>query len=335
MKVVSNYENLLITSQETKETITEQTNRNSNMTKCDSFEKSEGASESCENYADWSFVEVRCTTSALGNTLGDMVFSNSYQCMRKYYSGAYSKEQVYECFQENCNMMFQYWSATTPEGTLSVEFKEQIVKGVYRNFCYHNAVGAVQQCEARGDILNTQYSNHDNDFAYYSSEIYYQWNDMATELFELANETGSGLSGRWCSYDAVHECPAYQFNDMWNNRFCTNGHVSKMLDVSMEPPENFSFFYKASPYYYDKDADIQIQGQIMITTGKGQYKMDVPFQVTNAGGGLLGPDGLDGQIFYINTLLNIFDIEEDEKNQEYLKNFQIFTKVYGHYYHVT
>lgn len=335
MKITSNYENLSGVPYENEKIAIEQENINDTTTKYDSFEKSEATSDNCETYTDWSFVEVRCTTSALGNSLGDMICSDSYQCMRKYYSGVYSKEQVYQCFQDSCNTMFEYWNATTPEGTVSADFKAEIVQSIYRNYCYYNTVGAVQQCEAEGDVFNAQYSNCDNDFSYYSSDIYYQWKEMAEELFEVANETGSSLSGKKCSYDAIYEKKAFQFNDMWNNRFCTNGHVSKVIDTSMEPPENFSFFYKASPYYYNENADIQILGQLIMTTDKGQYKIDVPFQVTYAGGGLLGPDGMDGQIFHINTLLDIFDIGESEKNYEYLKNFLVFTEGYGHYYHMT
>lgn len=332
MKITSNYENLSVVPYENEKVATEQENTTSTTTNYDSFEKSEAASEKCETYTDWSFVEVRCTTSVMGNSLGDMIFSNSFQCMRKYYSGVYSKEQVYQSFRNSCDTMLEYWRATTPEGVLNDDFKAEIVKEVYWDYCYHNTAGAVQQCVAEGDILNTQYSNRDNDFSYYSADVYYQWKDMAAELFELANETGSSLSGKECSYDAIYEEKAFQFNDMWNNIFCINRRVSKVIDVTLEPPENFSFFYKASPYCDNENADIQILGQLIMTTDKGQYKMDVPFQVTYAGGGMLGPDGLDGQIFHINTLLDIFEIEESKKNYEYLKNFQVFTQVYGHYY---
>jgi hypothetical protein len=152
--------------------------------------------------------------------------------------------------------------------------------------------------------------------------------ETKSELMMLANEIGFELTNEKTDYSKM-KCGAYvelDFNDLWNNKFSTNGRAAKIIDTSMEPPAGFSFFYYESPYKYAVNTAQTIIGRLQVSCGSDLFDMDVPFTLAKA-----GVEGLSGQIFNIRTLLAT-KVPSNSSYAKFAGNFCVFTGAYGHYY---
>lgn len=299
-------------------------------TKLDTFEKNVDGLNICETYNDWSKVKVR-SDSVMANSLGDQMFNDIGTCMVNYHAGEYSKEQVKVFMEKCCTTMINYHTWVTPEKELSDEQKQEIVGTIYSVFQNANTDGAVYQCEQEGEKINSEYEYDDYlDYSYYSSDIYYEWKDMKADLLEYANSIGSSVSERDVNYSSYQDNTYKErnFNECWNWVFTKQRRLSKMIDTSVEPPENIKFFYKNSPYHNSNNIHEQVMGRVFITTDRGIIDSEVPFKAAVAGSLL----GLDGQVFNISDLLDKLNTREKKENQEFFKNFLIFKKEYGFYY---
>lgn len=296
----------------------------------DTFEKEE-LQEYSETYTDWTYVQRR-SDSPMGNTLGDSICKTANQCMLDYYAGSITQEQVLETFRDCCDTLYEYWRYATPEGEVDAAYRAHIVESVFYKFLQCNADAAVYQCVLEGDKINQNYAyTGDNDFVYYSADIYYQWKDMKGALLQSANAVGSELSGSQTEYPEARSSLDYGFNERWNWLFGRQRRLSAMADTSKEYPAGFTFFYKRSPYVEDTDSGRRQWGNVLLTVDRSSYFMDVPF----ISAGSVDAAWTTGQVFRLGALLYRLGEKGSEEIPESLMNFNVFTKQYGYYYYRT
>ena len=298
----------------------------------DTYEKSEEEGVVYPKYQSWG-------VGTLGR-LGDEVYSEDFQWfslglydvpsplgvlylkipqdihkwLLDYYQGKCTMDKVLDSMELCCARVIDYWNTTNPD-KLTSDFKKKIVSTVYEAFLYDSSFSAVGACKIRGrKLCSDEFNVTTYNYAYYSSEIYYDWKAMKNSLAERADIIGNSLGDDKADYASQKpDCKILDFHEAWNASFCLNSYVGRIINTSEEPPRNLVVFYEGMSNNFS--------GRVFIETSNGKYDLDVPFSLK-----------LENQNMDMESLFRKWRIAEDERYMKFLKNILFFTKVHGHTY---
>ena len=282
-------------------------------------------------FASETYQDIRKVTempkSVFGDAYGYQMQKDIADCMRQYYAGKVSDEEVKSFFRECCSSMRVYHSQMRHTTGMDEEDNTQIVSEIYEMFAKENQRAARNANHEEGLEINRQYGSdkRQDDWCYYNAEYYYQCEnthdllrgaaaDMATEWELPAIDTDEIEKNSKFTLDG-----GFDFNSGWNFIYRNQAGRGSMADETYVPPRDFKFFYKEGMY---PNPSID-KGLLRVWMGGKEYNRVVPFEISRT--------GLKGQIFNAGDLLkNDFSkLEGYHEYSKFLSNFSIFTRWYS------
>ncbi|MCR4831653.1 MAG: hypothetical protein K5883_09410 [Pseudobutyrivibrio sp.] len=239
-----------------------------------------------------------------------------------YYSGKITRSDLTNFMRKSCDLLIEYNTYCTEDKNLSDSAKEEIIGAVYDMFSDINSRCAVYHCEQEGKSYNSKYNN--DLYAYYDSEIYYDWKDVSQLLLDSATNICSDVLGYTADIES-YKGRAYannSFNLEWSFNNQSTKRIASFVDTTVEPPHNFRFFYKQCAYPGTTDAAKQNAGYLSIWSDNDVLELDVPYKIlANADVDLKSGETLLSK--YISKLTNNPIINA------FFKNMQIYHTNYG------
>lgn len=236
--------------------------------------------------------------------------------MNDFYSGKISQSELEDFFKECCTSMRMYRTKQRQTSGNNLEDNKQIISEMYEMFAKENQRAARIANYNEGISVNEKYGGRKDDWAYYNSDYYYQCLDTKEILRNITEDIENKWGIPFINLEKIEANSKYtldggfDFNSGWNFSYRNQAGMASMEDESIEPPENFRFFYKEEYSFH--------QGTLSASLDGREYSVEVPFSASN-------------QIYYINKLLN--DFMQDDNNYKsynrFLSNFAIFTRQYS------
>lgn len=272
------------------------------------------------NYTDWDAV-VYLGDSPLANSLGGRIQRDAKNVFEDFYDNKIDESDVKDYMKKACDLLIEYCSYCTPENQITDAEKEEVIGNIYEVFVHTNMEMAVYKCEKIGEEYNGQHVNR-RDFVYYDADIYYKWKDFAVALEKSAEEIGQNILGENVDFSR-YLGGLYGYNDFnlhWSfmNR---EKRLSTMIDCSLEPPQNFKFFYKFTEdnnCHYANKYDCNL---VMWLDNK-RVETLVPLDKPTAG--VLTHDGEQALLGKYSNFLS-----DDTPIKKFMSNIRIFTPFYG------
>lgn len=283
----------------------------------------------CENYNDiWKVTEM--PKSIFGESYGYQMQKDIAGCMRQYYAGELSDEDVKSFFQDCCSAMRVRHSQMRHTTGVNVEDNTQIVSQVYEIFAKENQRAARNANYEEGLKINRQYgANSLQDCCYYNADYYYQCEDTRDLLRGIAADMAEQWELPPIDTDEIERNSkftldgGFDFNSGWNFIYRNQVSRSSMEDETMVPPKGFKFFYKASGGDSGVDKGID-NGIVRFWVGENMRKAEAPFYISRDG-------SLKGQIFNLSDLIKLSerDMGNYREYNEFSRNFSVFTRWYS------
>ena len=281
---------------------------------------------SSENYNDILKV-TKMPKSIFGDAFGYQMQKDIADCMRQYYAGKISDDDVKNFFKECCSSMRVYHSQLRHTTGMNEEDNMQIVSEIYEMFAKENQRAARNANYEEGLEINRQYGadKRQDDWCYYSADYYYQ----CESTHDFLRGAAADMAAEWelpaIDTDEIERNSKYtldggfDFNSGWNFTYRNQVGRSSMADESSVPPKDFKFFYKEGMY---PDTSID-KGLLRVWIGNKEYTRKVPFEISRT--------GLKGQIFNAGDLLKnaLSNAESYREYGKFLSNFSIFTRWYS------
>ena len=295
----------------------------------DSYEKTLETIESMYGcYSDNGIIRGM-PKSVFGDRFGWDMQDDISDCMRKFYEGKISEEEVEEYFRLCCTSMRIYRTQQHQTSGKNEEDNRQIISEIYNVFAKKNMIAAGNANYYEGEKINASYGGWSDDWVYYNADYYYKCEETRDKLRQIAENAAA----KWevSSFDAleVEKNSKYtmdgglDFNSGWNFDFRNQRGIGSIAKESVVPPKGFKMFYKESVPHAVKGGDIVSIGALEIAIGKSNYKCEFSFKTLRL--------GLKGHIYSIDELIKEHLSEKDNKPDfiEFLSNFSVFTRVYS------
>ena len=294
----------------------------------DTFIRSDLSQIAYENYDNYQLV-TGMPKSVFGDQFGYDMQDEIGECMRDFYAGKLSRDEVREFFEKCCSSMRSYRTQRHQTTGTNPEANRQIVGQVYEIFAKENQRAAYLANYYEGEALNSKYGGKKSDWVYYNSDYHYKCVDGNKMLREIM----SNFVDQW-------ELPAidpdeieansrftldggFDFNSGWNFEFRNQAGRASIADESVEPPRDFKLFYKEN---FSMDMVYSGQkGYLSVTMNGREYVREIPFYVSKTG-------SLKGQIYSLQGLL-AESLKESGNGQDYsrfLSNIALFTRYYSY-----
>lgn len=289
----------------------------------DSFEKGAAILESFyECYPNFQSKKPM-PKSVFGDPFGYDMQKEISTYMKDFYAGKSSQDEMQKFFEECCTSMLKYRAQQRQTSGNAAADRQQIVSEIYEIFAKENMRAARSANDKEGEALNQTYGGRNDDWVYYNSDYHYQCEDTKAALQKAVES----MTNQW-------EIPAvdteeiernsdltldggFDFNSGWNFIYRNQVGRASMEDESLQPPENFKFFYKENSYQDNV-------GKLWCSLNGREISRNIPFSIAKTG-------SLEGQIFYLNELLrDSFQAGKfNEQYQGFLNNFTVFTRWYS------
>ena len=295
----------------------------------DSYEKTLETIESMYGCYSDSSIMRGMPKSVFGDRFGWDMQDDISDCMRKFYEGKISEEEVEEYFRLCCTSMRIYRTQQHQTSGKNEEDNRQIVSEIYDIFAKENMRAARNANYYEGEKINASYGGWSDDWVYYNADYYYKCEETRDKLRQIAEK----VAAKWevSSFDAleVEKNSKYtmdgglDFNSGWNFSFRNQRGIGSIAKESVVPPKGFKMFYKESVPHAVKGGDVVSIGALEIAIGKSNYKCEFGFKTLRL--------GLKGHIYSIDELIKEHLSEKDNKPDfiEFLSNFSVFTRVYS------
>ena len=295
----------------------------------DSYEKTLETIESMYGcYSDSSILRGM-PKSVFGDRFGWDMQDDISDCMRKFYEGKISEEEVEEYFRLCCTSMRIYRTQQHQTSGKNEEDNRQIVSEIYDIFAKENMRAARNANYYEGEKINASYGGWSDDWVYYNADYYYKCEETRDKLRQIAEK----VAAKWevSSFDAleVEKNSKYtmdgglDFNSGWNFDFRNQIGRGSIAKESVVPPKGFKMFYKESVPHAVKGEGVDSIGALEVSIGNSNYKRKFEFRTLRT--------GLEGQIYSIDELIKGYLSEKDNKPDfiEFLSNFSVFTRWYS------
>ena len=221
---------------------------------------------SSDNYEE---VKNMLKTQSSGKiaSIGNRMFSETYEVMQDYYNGKLSCEEVKNIFKE----YFYHAMGTTLEergacGTQEAslnnnyvrQFATNFLSGLYEYFSRANTRNACAQNMEEGKRLMESNGMSWNGTYYYNADWYYACEEMQELFRETANELADEYGAEHVDFKYVEQNTKFTldggitYNGVWDSREWQINHDraigGSFLDANMAPPKGFVY---CSTAYWD------------------------------------------------------------------------------------
>ena len=277
-----------------------------------------------ENYNNIMKV-TKMPGSVFGDAYGYQMQKDIADCMRQYYAGKISDDDVKKFFGECCSSMRIYHAQMRHTTGVNEEDNTQIVSQIYEVFAKENQRAARNANDEEGMEINKQYGadSRQDDWCYYNADYYYR----CENTHDLLREAATDMAKEWelpsIDTDEIEKNSkftldgGFDFNSGWNFIYRNQVGRSSMEDEGAVPPKDFRFFYKES-------GGAGGRGILQFWAGGNAGKADVPFYTSG--------DSLKGQIFNMSDIVKVSekDTADFRSYNEFIKKFSIFTRWYSY-----
>lgn len=265
--------------------------------------------ERCEQYNNLGIQLVKSGTVKL--SLSSELKNDMLAFLEEYYEGKHTDEELEQ----------QYISYCEQAGTSG---KTRLLD-VYENFVNMSRYAANNVCTRKGYEITAGYGKvEDHDAVYYHADYYYDFEKVK----EIARSTSEKIAEEmhWGSLEFEERESstifnldgAFNFNGKWAWNAENLINRCTMINSDLVPPEGFEFYYKERKY---KDSEV---GVMLLGTKNGYKEITVPFEAPKA--------GVEGYVqkFNAGELFRFTENDTDqyEEYNNFLKNFDIYTRYY-------
>ena len=263
----------------------------------------------CKQYNDLGKQLVKTGKVRLG--IPSDTKKSMLDCLERYYEGKCSNEELEEKYIEYCKQ-------------IGVGEKTRLLD-IYENFINMSRYAANNCCIKKGNEITVNYGSvDDHDAVYYNAEYYYNFEKVREIAREASNKIAELMDFEEVDYEARESNTIFDldgefnFNGKWgwNAQNMINRCTMKSIDVI--PPEGFEFYFKERTNENDE------VGVMLVGIEEGYKEVTVPFETPKAGVTELV------QKFNAAELCEISEGDTDnyERYNEFLKNFDIYTRYY-------
>lgn len=286
----------------------------------------------CDNYTA-SAISLKKLSYSFGVDMRQNIMDTLYD----YYSGNVTEQDVLDCYENWCQ---KYYEFKLQNGIISDsdEDKQAVILQTYETFQHLNSLCAVNTGRKEADKIAEEcgYTGEGNrDFVYYDSNLYYKCESVRSSLiektdniFQTSGLDDTHLKDKIATVEESTEYPGITFNEVWND-YAKNGiNLCEMADTSIQPPENFSFFYKQNYYssILDSEGNITLDSQkgiAIITQNNILDKLFIPFNNSTALGELK-------EYFNVGNLYENMDLNSE--SMSFIQYFSVYTRTYSFFH---
>lgn len=192
--------------------------------------------------------------SVFGDQFGYDMQKDIEICMKDFYAGKISQNEV-EDFMEECYIsMINYRTKQCQTSGNDAEDNKQILSEIYEIFAKENARAARSVNYEEGKIMNDTYGGRKDDFVYYNSDYYYQCEERKEMLQKVVKNMTDKYKIPTIDTDEVEKNSGFtldggfDFNSGWNFTYRNQVGRSSIEDESMIPLKILNFFIKNNQF---------------------------------------------------------------------------------------
>lgn len=277
-----------------------------------------------ENYEDFRKLTGTMPKHCYGTSYGWQQDEKIKQKLKDYYlNQSRSKEELKDFLKDCCKDMRVVLAQERKTTGMDINHNRQIILDTYERFRMANSVMANYACVEEGKTLACEYGwtqRDDIDWVYYNANYYYESEELRAIFKEAAEEIAIewGCGTIDTSERDTDTLASYSscFNQVWNNGSEYGARICHMIDISAKPPEEFYLFFRVSR---EENAHI---GSLQVGIGETtKIREKIVFDI-------FGEYDQRPQFYHLSELLQNDDDVEHEL-EEYLHNFDIYTRYYG------
>ncbi len=284
----------------------------------------EGVAITSENYADFRKPTGVMPKHCYGTDYGHKQDEKIQQKLKEDYPARTASKEEWKAFFKDCCKDMRVILAQERKTTgLDAEDNKQIILDTYERFRMANSVMANLGCNEEGKKLARQHGwqdGQDIDWVYYNADFYYHSEELRNCFKEAAQE----MAKEWeCGEidttkrdkDTLANYSS-SFHEVWKNGSQYGIRICSMLEVSAQPPEGFSLFFREFMGENEHRGIVQagMEGSI-------EVKKEIVFDV-------FGIYDQRPQFYPLRELLEDA-VNGDSAFGRYLENFDIHTRYYG------
>lgn len=277
-----------------------------------------------KNYEDFRKLTGTMPKHCYGTSYGWQQDEKIKQKLKGYYlNQSGTKEELKNFFKDCCRDMRVVLAQERKTTGTDIENNKQIILDTYERFRMANSVMAKLACDEEGKKLAREYGwtqEEDIDWVYYNADYYYDSEELRTIFKEVAKELATewGCGDIDTSERDTDMLASYSssFNQVWENGSENGTRICRMIDISAKPPEGFSLFFRVSR---EEKAHM---GSLQVGIGDTKkIREKIIFDIFEE-------YDQKPQFYHLSELLqNNNDIECEV--EEYLRNFDVYTRYYG------
>lgn len=294
------------------------------ITRYDTFEKAEEMKElRTENYLN--FTKIRSMPKSIfGDAFGREMQEEIQEYMSDYYAGTKDVENVQDAFRKCCMAMRVYRAKNLETSGQDEMDNKQTVGQIFELFSKCNQRAALKANQAEGVSINQEYGgdhcgNANAGYVYYNSDYFYECESMRDVLRNMTDEMQREWGLSEIDVKEIEENTIYtvdgglDFHSGWNWKNRNNLEVGSMIDERKVPPKDFCLFFNPTA------GKTEFGGVLRFETENIFMEMEVPFEYKG------------NDILNVSELLKVECQDKTSRNgiNEFLKNFEIFTKTQG------
>lgn len=255
----------------------------------------------------------------------------------KYYTGAISKAELKNTYNECCDMYLEMLQKSGIDSTTD-QSKQRAVMHVFREFQFSNCISGVDECRDIADKIASEYGytgEFREDYVYYDADIYYKTQSIEGDLAGIVKEMFQTYKLDLNVEDEIKNAKANSgklnggitFNGRWSTGYAECGvNICHMVSIEEEPPKGFKFFYKESKYpkgvkFSENDTTSWQKGVLLTWMGDKRIETDIPFNYSLC-------DGPIAEFFNAGELFSKTD-GLDSGILAFLNNFIVYTRRYS------
>ena len=157
----------------------------------DSYEKTLETIESMYGCYSGNGIIRGMPKSVFGDRFGWDMQDDISDCMRKFYEGKISEEEVEEYFRLCCTSMRIYRTQQHQTSGKNEEDNRQILNEVYDVFAKENMRAARITNYYEGEKINASYGGWSDDWVYYNADYYYKCEETRDKLRQIAEKVAA------------------------------------------------------------------------------------------------------------------------------------------------
>lgn len=255
----------------------------------------------------------------------------------QYYTGAISKEELKNTYNECCEMYLEMLQKSGIDST-SDQSKKRAVMHVFEEFQFSNCISGVNECSEIADQIALEYGytgEFREDYVYYDADIYYKTKSIEGDLGDIVKGMFETYNLDLSVEDEIRNAKAHSgklnggitFNGRWSTGYAECGvNICHMVSIEEEPPKGFKFFYKESKYpkgmkFSENDTTSWQKGVLLTWIGNKRIETDIPFNYSLC-------DGPIAEFFNAGELFSKTD-GLDSGILAFLNNFNVYTRRYS------